>query len=56
MTVLEEVRVPQESANDEFARVVALHVESRALVEVGTRLVDVETSKTVLEIESTTAG
>ena len=56
MTVLEEVRVPQESVNDEFARVVALHVESRDPVEVGTRLVDVETSKTVLEIESTMVG
>ena len=56
MNVLEEIRVPHESVNDEFATVTALHVEKGDLVEVGAPLVNVETSKTVLELESTTAG
>ncbi len=50
------VTIPWTDVNDDSATVVEWHVEDRSEVRAGARLVDVETSKSAIEIESPSDG
>jgi AhpD family alkylhydroperoxidase len=56
MAVLSEVFVPKETVSDEFATIAKLYVNSGDQVSSGTLLLDLETSKTIVSIESDTEG
>ncbi len=51
-----EIRVPLLNANEPEARLVAIHVKDRQVVQKGERLFTIETTKAASEIESPEAG
>lgn len=56
MKILQEIRVPQESVNDDFLTVVEIPFEQGDFVEKDDTLIELETSKALLTIESETDG
>lgn len=56
MKVLEDIYVPKEGVSDEFVTVVKLYVKDGDKVKKGDVLADLETSKTVVSIESQSEG
>ncbi len=56
MSILQEISVPQETVNDEFATVAEKYFENGDKVEHGETLIDIETSKAVVAIEAEKAG
>ncbi len=56
MKVLENIYVPKEGVSDEFVTVVKLYVKDGDKVKKGDILADLETSKTVVSIESQSEG
>ena len=56
MNILQEIIVPRDSVNDEFVFIAKMYVQDNEFVEVGHALLDIETSKTVLTIQSEQSG
>jgi len=56
MKLLQEIKVPQESVNDDTLSVVALLFSNSDFVNKGDELIELETSKAVFAIESETDG
>jgi len=56
MAVLQEIKIPQESVNDEFVTVVSIFFNNGEFVEIGDVLIELETSKAVFAIESEVSG
>ncbi|MBN2663455.1 MAG: 2-oxo acid dehydrogenase subunit E2 [Bacteroidales bacterium] len=56
MKVLQEIKIPQESVNDEYVSVVQMFFENNEFVEIGDVLIELESSKTIFAIESQVDG
>ncbi len=56
MKILQEIKVPQESVNDEFISIVDILFNDGEFVEEGDILIELETSKAVFTIESEVDG
>ncbi len=56
MQLLEEIKVPQESVNDDLLVVIKLNKKDGEKVEAGDIVIELETSKTVFTLECTQAG
>ena len=52
MKILQEIKAPQESVNDNFLNVVAIHYKNNDKVKKNDILIELETSKAVLTIEA----
>jgi len=52
MKILQEIKAPQESVNDNFLNVVAIHYINNDKVKKNDILIELETSKAVLTIEA----
>ena len=56
MAIKEKIFIPTETVSDEFVIVVKIHVNSGSKVDAGTLLCEIETSKSIMEVESPTSG
>lgn len=52
MKILQEIKAPQESVNDNFLNVVAIHFKNNDKIKKNDLLIELETSKAVLTIEA----
>jgi pyruvate/2-oxoglutarate dehydrogenase complex dihydrolipoamide acyltransferase (E2) component len=56
MSILQEIFVPRDSVNDEVVFIAKVYVQDNEYVEAGKSLLDIETSKAVLTIQSEKSG
>ena len=56
MKILQEIKVPQESVNDEFVSIVDIFFKDGELIEKNDIIIELESSKAVFSVESEVAG
>lgn len=56
MKILQEIIAPQETVNEEFVTITKVHFETGDKVKKGDTLIDIETSKATLSIDSESDG
>lgn len=56
MKILQEIKVPQETVNDEFVSVVEVFYKDGEFVEIGDIIIELESSKAVFSVESEVSG